>query len=196
MLSVFGPDTDIPAPDMNTNEQVMAWIMDTYSMHAQKTVNGVVTGKPLIIGGSLGRFEATGRGVMITTMEAYEKAEYTAQRCQSCCPGICMFGSVSAEFLKKQGCKIVGISDVTGGYYNKHGIEIEDVIKHVREHKSLLGANIGDKISNEELLELDCDVLVPAAKEDQIDQYNAPKIKAKLIVEGANGPTAADADEI
>ncbi len=196
MLSVFGPDTDIPAPDMNTNEQVMAWIMDTYSMHAQKTVTEVVTGKPLIIGGSLGRFEATGRGVMITTMQALNKLGIESKESTVAVQGFGNVGSVSAEFLMKQGCKIIAISDVTGGYYNKSGINIEDAIKYVRQHKSLAGSKFGDSISNEELIELDCDVLVPAAKEDQIDQHNAPKIKAKLIVEGANGPTSADADDI
>lgn len=196
MLSVFGPDTDIPAPDMNTNEQIMAWIMDTYSMHAQKTVNDVVTGKPLIIGGSLGRFEATGRGVMITTTEALKKLGIEPKEAKVAVQGFGNVGSVSADLLRKQGCTIIAISDVTGGYYNKKGIDVEAAIKYVKEHKSLQGSNFGDKISNEELLELECDVLVPAAKEDQIDQYNAPKIRTKMIVEGANGPTSADADDI
>ena len=196
MLSVFGPDTDIPAPDMNTNEQVMAWIMDTYSMHAQKTVNDVVTGKPLIIGGSLGRYEATGRGVMITTLEALKKLKIEPKDCKVVVQGFGNVGSVSAELIKQQGCKIIGISDVSGGYYNKAGIDIESAIDYVREHKILEGSKFGERISNEELLELDCDVLVPAAKEDQIDKNNAHNIKAKLIVEGANGPTSADADSI
>jgi glutamate dehydrogenase (NAD(P)+) len=196
MLSVFGPDTDIPAPDMNTNEQIMAWIMDTYSMHAQKTVTDVVTGKPLIIGGSLGRYEATGRGVMITTLEALKKLNMQPKDTQVVVQGFGNVGSVSADLLKQQGCKIIGISDISGGYYNKSGIDISEAIRYVRSHRTLEGSNFGDAITNEDLLELECDVLVPAAKEDQIIAENAPKIKAKLIVEGANGPTASDADDI
>jgi glutamate dehydrogenase (NAD(P)+) len=196
MLSVFGPDTDIPAPDMNTNEQVMAWIMDTYSMHAQKTVTDVVTGKPLIIGGSLGRFEATGRGVMITTMEALKKLNLKAENTTTVVQGFGNVGSVSADLLHKEGCKIIAISDISGGYYNKNGIDIPKAIEYIRKNKILKGGGFGDEITNKDLLELKCDILVPAAKEDQIDQHNAPNIKAKLIVEGANGPTSADAYEI
>jgi glutamate dehydrogenase/leucine dehydrogenase len=196
MLSVFGPDTDIPAPDMNTNDQVMAWIMDTYSMHAQKTVTDVVTGKPLIIGGSLGRFEATGRGVMITTMEALKKLGLDAKKTTAVVQGFGNVGSVSADLLHKEGCKIIAISDVTGGYYNKNGIDIPKAIEYVRKNRLLKDGGFGEEISNKDLLELKCDLLVPAAKEDQIDQHNAPNIKAKLIVEGANGPTSADAYEI
>jgi glutamate dehydrogenase (NAD(P)+) len=196
MLTVFGPDTDIPAPDMNTNEQTMAWIMDTYSMHLQKTVNDVVTGKPLIIGGSLGRFEATGRGVMISTLEALKKLNLKPEDVSVVVQGFGNVGSVSALLLHKNGCKITGISDITGGYYNSKGIDIEKAVEHVRNYRTLEGTTFGDKITNEELLELPCDVLVPAAKEDQIDQHNASRIKAKLIVEGANGPTSADADDI
>jgi glutamate dehydrogenase/leucine dehydrogenase len=196
MLSVFGPETDIPAPDMNTNEQVMAWIMDTYSMHAQKTVTDVVTGKPLIIGGSLGRHDATGRGVMIVTMEALKRLGIEPKDTRVVIQGFGNVGSVSAELLRLQGCKIIAISDISGGYYNKKGIDVEAARDYVREYRSLEGCGLGDKITNHELLELDCDVLVPAAKEDQIDQHNARNIKAKLIVEGANGPTSADADDI
>jgi len=196
MLSVFGPDTDIPAPDMNTNEQTMAWIMDTYSMHAQKTVTDVVTGKPLIIGGSLGRFEATGRGVMITTMEALKKLGLDAAQTTAVIQGFGNVGSVSADLLHKEGSKIIAISDISGGYYNNKGIDIEKAIRYVRANRTLEGCDIGDLITNNELLELKCDILVPAAKEDQIDRHNAPNIKAKLIVEGANGPTSADAYDI
>ncbi len=196
MLTVFGPDTDIPAPDMNTNEQTMAWIMDTYSMHAQKTVTDVVTGKPLIIGGSLGRFEATGRGVMITTMEALKKLNLDPRKSNTVVQGFGNVGSVSADLLQKQGCKIIAISDITGGYYNKKGIDIQKAIEYVRQNKTLENCGFGKEISNEELLELECDILVPAAKEDQIDRHNAPNLKTKLIVEGANGPTSADAYDI
>jgi glutamate dehydrogenase/leucine dehydrogenase len=196
MFNVFGPETDIPAPDMNTNEQTMAWIMDTFSMHSQKTETAVVTGKPLIIGGSLGRIEATGRGVMISTLEALKKLEIDPKDCTVVVQGFGNVGSVSAKLLSEQGCKITGISDVSGGYYNKKGIDIHEAIAYVKEKKTLMGCEFGDKISNKELLELPCDVLVPAAKEDQIDQHNAPNLKTKLIVEGANGPTSADADDI
>jgi glutamate dehydrogenase (NAD(P)+) len=196
MFSVFGPDVDIPAPDMNTNDQTMAWIMDTYSMHAQRTETAVVTGKPLIIGGSLGRVEATGRGVMISTLEALKKLGLEPHDVSVVVQGFGNVGSISAKLLKEQGCKITGISDISGGYYNKKGIEVEAAIEYCRKNKTLKGSGFGDKISNEELLELECDVLAPCAKEDQIDADNAGNIKAKLIVEGANGPTSSDADDI
>ncbi len=196
MFSVFGPDTDIPAPDMNTNEQTMAWIMDTFSMHSQKTETAVVTGKPLIIGGSLGRVEATGRGVMITTMEALKKLNMKPEDTSVVVQGFGNVGSISAMLLRQQGCRITAISDVTGGYYNKNGIDIEAAMAYTKKNRTLEGGGFGDKVSNAELLELECDALVPAAKEDQISDQNAPRIKAKLIVEGANGPTSADADDI
>lgn len=196
MLDVFGPDTDIPAPDMNTDEQVMAWIMDTYSMHKRNTVTGVVTGKPIVIGGSRGRREATGRGVMIATLSALKKMEINPEDTTCVVQGFGNVGSVSADLLHKQGVRIVAISDVTGGYYNPNGINIQEAIDYVAKNKTLAGGNFGDKVSNEELLELPCDILVPAAKEDQINAHNAGNIKAKLIVEGANGPTSADADQI
>jgi glutamate dehydrogenase (NAD(P)+) len=196
LLDVFGPDKDIPAPDMNTNEQVMAWIMDTYSMHVKRTEPGVVTGKPLIIGGSLGRREATGRGCMIVTLAAMERLKMRPEESVVVVQGFGNVGSVSARLLHEQGCKVVGISDITGGYYNKKGIDVLRAINYVAEHRTLDGFNGGDKISNEEVLELECDVLVPAAKEDQISTENATKIKAKIICEGANGPTVAKADPI
>ncbi len=196
MLEVFGPDTDIPAPDMNTDEQVMAWIMDTYSMHKRRTVTGVVTGKPIVIGGSRGRREATGRGVMIATLSALKKMEINPEDTTAVIQGFGNVGSVSADLLHKQGVRIVAISDVSGGYYNPTGINVAEAIEYVAKNRSLAGGNFGDKVSNEELLELPCDILVPAAKEDQISAHNAGNIKAKLIVEGANGPTSADADQI
>ena len=196
MLDVFGPDKDIPAPDMNTNEQIMAWIMDTYSMHVRRTETAVVTGKPLIIGGSLGRREATGRGVMVVTFAAMAKLGLNPKQTTCAVQGFGNVGSVSAKLLSEQGLKIVAISDVDGGYYNKKGIDVNQAIEWVQKHRVLEGSGIGDPISNEELIELDVDVLVPAAKEDQITGKNASKIKAKIIVEGANGPTAAKADPI
>jgi glutamate dehydrogenase (NAD(P)+) len=196
LMDIFGPDRDIPAPDMNTNEQVMAWIMDTYSMHMRRTETAVVTGKPLIIGGSLGRREATGRGCMIVTLAAMEKMNIPVKGATVVVQGFGNVGSVSAQLLEEQGCSIIGISDVTGGYYNKAGINIVEALEHVAKHKTLKGFKGGDKISQEELLELKCDVLVPAARELQITEANARKIKAKIICEGANGPTHAAADPI
>ncbi len=196
MMDVFGPNKDVPAPDMNTNEQTMAWIMDTYSMHVRRTENAVVTGKPLIIGGSLGRREATGRGVMVNTLCALDKLKMSAKDSRVAVQGFGNVGSISAELLEEQGCKVVAISDVTGGYYNKNGIDVKAAIAYVANHKTLDGWKGGDKISQEDLLTCECDVLVPAAKEDQITPKVAKKIHAKVIVEGANGPTVASADPI
>jgi glutamate dehydrogenase/leucine dehydrogenase len=196
MFEIFGPDTDIPAPDMNTDEQVMAWIMDTYSMHKKETVTGVVTGKPIIIGGSLGRREATGRGVMIAAMAAMNSFGMVPSECTCVIQGFGNVGSISAQLLSEKGVKIIAISDISGGYFNSNGIDVMKAIEYVSQNKSLEGGNFGDMISNEDLLELNCDILVPAAKEDQITSKNASKINAKLIVEGANGPIAADADDI
>ncbi len=198
LLDIIGPDKDVPAPDLNTDEQIMAWIMDTYSMHVRRTERAVVTGKPLILGGSPGRREATGRGVMIVTLEAMKKLKLNPKKSTAVVQGFGNVGSVSAKLLFERGLKIIAISDITGGYYNKKGIDIEKAIKYVQNNpdRTLEGFNGGEKITNEELLELECDVLIPAAREDQITKQNAPRIKAKLIVEGANGPTTASADPI
>ncbi len=196
LMDVFGPDKDVPAPDMNTNEMTMAWIMDTYSMHAKRTENAVVTGKPLILGGSLGRREATGRGVMVTTMCALEKIGMKANEVRVAVQGFGNVGSISAELLAEQGCKIIAISDVTGGFYNSNGIDVKDAIEYAAKNKSLDGWKGGDRISQTELLQVDCDVLVPAAKEDQITPEIAKNIRARIIAEGANGPTTASADPI
>ncbi len=196
MLDIFGEDRDIPAPDMGTNEQVMAWIMDTYSMHMKRTSTAVVTGKPLIIGGSVGRREATGRGVMIVTLGAMEKLGMKPKETSVVVQGFGNVGSVSALLLQQQGCKVVAVGDVTGGYYNKKGVDVAKAIEWARDHKVLNGFPGAEKITQAELLELECDVLVPAAKEDQITPKNAAKIKAKIICEGANGPTMAKADPI
>lgn len=196
MMSVFGPDKDIPAPDMNTNDQIMAWIMDTYSMHVQRTETAVVTGKPLILGGSLGRKEATGRGVMICTLAAMERLGMNPLNADVVVQGFGNVGSISAKLLYEQGCRIVGISDINGGWYNPNGINITKAIEHIAEHKTLDDFQVGERVTNSELLELKCDVLVPAAKEDQITARNADKLKCRLIVEGANGPMTADAEPI
>ncbi|MBN8707683.1 MAG: Glu/Leu/Phe/Val dehydrogenase [Bacteroidetes bacterium] len=197
MINVFGPDSDIPAPDMGTNEQVMAWIVDTYSMHKHNTVSGVVTGKPLILGGSLGRKEATGRGVMDVTLAAMERLNMDPMKSTVAVQGFGNVGSISAKLLYDQGCQIVAISDVTGAYYNSNGIDIYAAMKHSDNNKGLLeGLKDAEKITNDELLTLKVDILVPAAREDQITERNASKIRAKIIAEGANGPTTAAADPI
>jgi glutamate dehydrogenase (NAD(P)+) len=196
MLDVFGPDRDIPAPDMNTNEQTMAWIMDTYSMHMRRTETAVVTGKPLILGGSLGRREATGRGCMIVTLGAMEKLGIKPKGASVAVQGFGNVGSVTAQLLSEQGCKIIGISDISGAYHNAKGIDIEKALDWVAKNRTLDGFKGGGPITQEELLELECDVLIPAAKEEQITAANAGKIRAKIISEGANGPTDASADPI
>jgi glutamate dehydrogenase (NAD(P)+) len=196
IINTLGPDSDVPAPDVNTNERVMAWVMDTYSMHMRHTVTAVVTGKPIEMGGSLGRREATGRGCMIVTKQALKHLGMRTQGTTVAVQGFGNVGSVAAELLQREGCKIVAISDRTGGYYNANGVDIEGAIKHVRRVRSLEGFTGGDQISNEDLLMADVDVLLPAALENVITSRNAPKIRAKIICEGANGPTSATADSI
>ncbi|MBI4418241.1 MAG: Glu/Leu/Phe/Val dehydrogenase, partial [Ignavibacteriales bacterium] len=196
LLEILGPDKDVPAPDMNTNEQIMAWIMDTYSMHMKRTETAVVTGKPLILGGSLGRKEATGRGCMIVTLAAMERLGMKPKKTTVVVQGFGNVGAVSAKLMQEQGCKVIAISDVSGGYYNKKGIDLGKALEWTAKNKTLAGFSGGESITNEQLLELDCDVLVPAAREDQITRKNAAKIKAKIICEGANGPTSATADPI
>lgn len=197
LMDVFGPDRDIPAPDMNTNEQIMAWILDTYSMHVRRTDNAVVTGKPIMLGGSKGRKEATGRGVMTVTMSALARLGLKPQDCTVAVQGFGNVGSIGAQLLQEQGCKIVAVSDVSGGYYNAGGLDIQAMMDYAAAHRGTLeGYAEAQPLSNEELLTLDVDVLVPAAKEDQITRHNAPHVKAKIIVEGANGPTTPLADEI
>ena len=197
MLEVFGPNRDIPAPDMNTNEQVMAWIMDTYSMNAQRTEKAVVTGKPIILGGSQGRKEATGRGVVTVTLAALSKLGMMPNKVTVAVQGFGNVGSVSANLIYEQGAKVIAISDISGGYYNKNGIDIPAAIEYQKNNNnSLKGLPDAEPISNDELLEVNCDVLIPAAKEDQISRHNASKIKAKVIAEGANGPVTANADAL
>lgn len=197
MLEVFGPDRDIPAPDMNTNEQVMAWVMDTYSMNAHKTETAVVTGKPIILGGSHGRKEATGRGVVTVTLAALNKVGLLPNKCTVAVQGFGNVGSVSAKLMYEQGAKVIAISDISGGYYNENGIDIPAAIEYAKNNdNSLEGYPEAEKISNDELLQMDCDVLIPAAKEDQINKKNASDINAKIIAEGANGPVTANADSI
>src|SRR5881398_126254 len=196
IIHTLGPDSDVPAPDVNTNERVMAWLMDTYSMHMRHTVTAVVTGKPVEMGGSLGRREATGRGCMIVTKEALKHLGMPIQGTTIAVQGFGNVGSIAAQLLQKEGCRIVAISDKSGGYYNKAGIDLSDAFAHVKQHRGLDGFRGGDQISNEDLLTLDVDVLLPAALENVITSKNASKVRARVICEGANGPTTAGADSV
>ncbi len=196
MSDVFGPEKDIPAPDVNTGAQEMAWIMDEFSKIKGEDTPAVVTGKPILLGGSLGRAAATGRGVMVTCRAAMGKMGMIPSKSTCAIQGFGNVGSNSARLLEMQGLKIVAISDNTGDYYNKEGINIEAAIKYREEFRTLTGFEGAEQIGKDELLTLAVDVLIPAALEDVITKDNAHTINAKLIVEGANGPTAADADAI
>ena len=197
LLDVFGPDKDIPAPDMNTNEQIMAWILDTYSMHCRRTENAVVTGKPVMLGGSHGRREATGRGVMVTALAAMDRLKLAPKGRTVAVQGFGNVGATAAKLLSEEGCEIVAVSDISGGYYNSAGLDVEKLIAYSEGNDGTLeGYADADRLTNEELLTLDVDVLVPAAKEDQITRKNADDVKARIIVEGANGPTTPVADDI
>lgn len=197
MLDVFGPDRDIPAPDMGTGQREMAWLMDEYSKSRGMTINGVVTGKPLVLGGSLGRTEATGRGVTVAALSAMDKLRMNPYRSSAAIQGFGNVGSFAAELLHERGVTVTAVSDVTGGYYNDKGLDINAAIAYRNANKGTLeGFKGAERITNEELLALPVDVLVPAAKEDVITAENADTIQAKMIVEGANGPTSASADDI
>jgi glutamate dehydrogenase (NAD(P)+) len=196
IISLLGPDTDVPAPDVNTNERVMAWVMDTYSMHVGRTENAVVTGKPVEMGGSLGRREATGRGVMLMAREALAHLGLKMDGATVAVQGFGNVGSITAMLMAREGCKIVAIGDRAGAFHNANGIDVAAAIAHVQKHRTLEGFTGGDEISPDDLLTLEVDVLVPAALENVITTKNAPKIRAKLICEGANGPTTAAADPI
>lgn len=193
---IIGPYEDIPAPDVNTNAQTMAWMMDTFSMHRGHSIPAVVTGKPLQIGGSAGRHEATGRGVQFVTREAAATLGMNLDGARAVVQGFGNVGSISAKLLHQDGCKIVAVSDVYGGIYNENGLDIPGMIRFAQEHGSLKDWKEGDRVSNDELLTLDCEILVPAALENQLTGQNAGDIKARLIVEGANGPTTPEADVI
>ena len=200
IMPIIGGRRDIPAPDVNTSAETMGWIMDTVSMFEGRTVLDIVTGKPIELGGSLGRREATGRGVMISTLQLFKKMGKDPYGTTVAVQGFGNVGSVAADLLSKEGCKIIAVSDVSGGYYNPKGLDIKGILEYVKTSKNHLlegykkeGVGI---ISNEELLLLDVDVLAPSALENQITEKNASKIKAKFIVEGANGPTTPEADRI
>ena len=196
ILEVLGPESDVPAPDVNTNEQVMAWIMDTYSMHKRHTVTAVVTGKPVSMGGSKGRRDATGRGVKIVVKEALRELGMPLHGTRVAIQGFGNVGSTAARLLEEEGLTVIAISDKTGGIYNSNGIYVTEALDWIRRNRFLEGFPNGDAISNEQLLELDTDVLVPAALENVIKSRNAPNIKARIIAEGANGPITANADSI
>ncbi|SNS09683.1 glutamate dehydrogenase (NAD(P)+) [Belliella buryatensis] len=198
MLDVFGPDKDIPAPDMGTGPREMAWLMDEYSKAKGMTVNSVVTGKPLVLGGSLGRTEATGRGVMVSALAAMQKLKINPFQATCAVQGFGNVGSWASLLLEERGLKIVAISDISGAYHNVNGINIQEAIAYRDGNNGTLEGFKGAEKLNDpmELLELDVDVLVPAAVEDVITIHNVDRIKAKLIVEGANGPTSAKADAI
>jgi glutamate dehydrogenase (NAD(P)+) len=196
IIETLGPDSDVPAPDMNTNERMMAWIMDTYSMHKRHTVTAVVTGKPVAMGGSLGRREATGRGCMFVTREALKRLKLPVAGARVAVQGFGNVGSIAAELMEAQGMTVVAVSDKSGGVYSEKGLKVQELITHVRQRKFLAEYPEAQHVTNEELLTLDCDVLVPAALENVITSQNAASIKARIICEGANGPTTAGADRI
>jgi glutamate dehydrogenase (NAD(P)+) len=193
---LIGPDSDIPAPDMNTNPQIMAWMMDTFSMHQGYSVPAVITGKPLAIGGSEGRLEATARGVQVVTREAMRDLEMHPEDCSVVVQGFGNVGSISARLLHEMGCRVVGLSDISGGVYNANGIDVHRALRYSKEHGALKGLPETEPVTNAELLELPCDALVPAALENQLTGRNASRVRARLIIEAANGPTTPDADRI
>jgi glutamate dehydrogenase (NAD(P)+) len=193
IIDLIGPEKDVPAPDVNTNDQVMAWVMDTYSMHVGHTATAVVTGKPIEMGGSLGRREATGRGVMIVTREAAKHLGIDIQKATVAVQGFGNVGSVSADLLAKAGAKVVAVTDWKGGVYNPKGLDVAKLIDYARDHKTVDGFPGADPMDNDQLWPLDVDILIPAALENQITMENAPQVKAKIVTEGANGPTTPDA---
>ncbi|HVJ63713.1 MAG TPA: Glu/Leu/Phe/Val dehydrogenase [Bdellovibrionota bacterium] len=197
IYSVIGPDKDIPAPDVGTNAQTMAWLMDTYSQQTGYAVPGVVTGKPIEVGGSLGRVEATGRGVVYCLIEAARVlGKDLNENVRIAIQGYGNVGSAAAKKIQKIGCKVVAVSDVSGGVYNPNGLDLDALNLHVQETKFVKGFKGADNITNEELLACDCDILIPAALEGILHAGNASKVKAKIIAEGANGPTTIEADQI
>jgi glutamate dehydrogenase (NAD(P)+) len=196
IIETLGPDSDVPAPDVNTNERVMAWIMDTYSMHKRHTVTAVVTGKPVEMGGSLGRREATGRGCMLVTREALKRLRMPIEGTRVAIQGFGNVGSVAAQLMENLGLIVVAVSDKSGGIYDPKGLKIRDVLQHYRQRRLLSDYKDAEHITNEQLITLDCEVLVPAAMENVITSHNAKDIKARIICEGANGPTTAGADKV
>jgi glutamate dehydrogenase (NAD(P)+) len=193
IIDAIGPEKDVPAPDVNTNEQIMAWFSDTYSMHVGHTSTAVVTGKPVEMGGSLGRREATGRGVMIVCRESAKHLGFDLKGARVAVQGFGNVGSIAAELLQRQGAKIVGITDWKGGVHNDNGLDIPALMAHVAQHKTVAGFKQADPLAAADVFTIDSDILIPAALENQITEDNVDKIKARLVVEGANGPTTPDA---
>ena len=196
IIPFIGPQTDIPAPDLGTNEQVMAWMMDTYSVHMGHSVPGVVTGKPVLLGGSVGRREATGRGVGYLANRAMDVLGLDANKCTAVVQGFGNVGSVAAFSLAKYGVKIIAVSDASGGIFNAKGLDLWELEKHVAKTKTVSGFPGAEPIPNEQLLVTPCDILVPAALERQITEVNAGQIRCRILAEGANGPTTPEADRI
>jgi glutamate dehydrogenase (NAD(P)+) len=196
LMELLGPEKDVPGPDINTDGQIMAWIMDTYSMHVRHTVNAVVTGKPLELGGSHGRIEATGRGLMIVCDEAAKQLGMSPDQTRVVIQGFGNVGSNAARLMRRRGYKIVGVSTSKSGLYNKNGIDIEALSLYYQHNRTLSDFPGSEETTSAELLVTDCDILIPAALENQITTRNAERVKAKVLCEGANGPTTAEADEI
>lgn len=196
IIDAIGPEKDVPAPDVNTNEQIMAWFSDTYSMHVGHTSTAVVTGKPVEMGGSLGRREATGRGVMIVARESAKHLGFELKGSRVAVQGFGNVGSIAAELMAQEGAKIVGVTDWKGGVRNDKGLDIAKLIAHVSEHKTVHGFAGGDSLAAADVFKLDAEILIPAALENQINADNVDSIKAKLIVEGANGPTTPEANKV
>ena len=196
LMEVLGPEKDVLGPDINTDEQIMAWIMDTYSMHVRHTETAVVTGKPLGLGGSHGRVEATGRGLMFVCDEALKRLERNRDQTRVVIQGFGNVGSNAARLMQRRGYKIVGVSTSKSGVYNRNGIDVDALLRYHEEHHTLAGFRGGDESNSADLLVADCDILIPAAIENQITTRNADRVKAKILCEGANGPTTAEADDI
>jgi len=196
LMDFIGPERDVPAPDMNTNEQVMAWMMDTYSMHVRHTVTAVVTGKPIEIGGSRGRKEATGRGLLFVCDEACKKFDLNIADTRVVIQGAGNVGGTAALLMAEQGYKVIGLADITGSIFNPRGLNVREVLSYLKENKTVEGYSEAEHISTSDLLELECEILMPAATENQITSQNAHRIRCRILAEGANGPTTADADEI
>jgi glutamate dehydrogenase/leucine dehydrogenase len=193
---LIGPERDIPAPDVNTTPQIMAWFMDTYSMHVGYTVPGVVTGKPISLGGSEGRNEATARGCVYTIVDAAPKLGIDLHKATVAVQGYGNAGAIAAQLMAAEGSTVVAVSDSTGGIMNKAGLDPDKVIAWKKEHGTVVGFPGSTEISNAEVLEVDCDILIPAALENQITEQNAGRVKAKIVAEAANGPTTPGADAI
>jgi len=196
ILPFIGPELDVPAPDMNTNEQVMAWIMDTYSMHVRQTTTAVVTGKPLDLGGSRGRVEATGRGCMIVISEALKRFGLQPSATRVVIQGFGNVGSMAAKLLSRAGFRVIAVIEIDGAVYNARGLDVPALMRHRKETGSITGFPGGEEIAREEAMLMECEVLVPAAKENVITSQNAERIRAKILCEGANGPTTPVADRI